>query len=394
MSEKYYYWLHNVPGIGRITMQKILEHMTPEELYRSNLEKTESFLTKKQRDAITESKKRWDIRKQWEELEKRKIKVLYLGNRNYPGKLSKISDPPPILYQKGKDNIWEKPSVAVIGARACSHYGSLAAKELGRELANKGIVVVSGMARGIDGICQWAALEQGGESVGVLGSGVEVCYPTENRSLYERLQREGSLLSENPPFMQPNAGLFPLRNRIISGLADVVVVVESREKSGTLITVDMALEQGREVYAVPGRMTDSVSRGCNNLIKQGAGVILSPREFAEEICPILFQKYQNVGKKEDRQETWQSREKKHSWKGEQTRDGNFGGKTAVTKEEESILKVLDVSLKNMEEIYQEVRNKKEGITLNKVMGILLELQLKNMVTEENGYYGIKGSFLW
>ena len=393
MAEKYYYWLHNVPGIGRITMQKILEHMTPEELYGSNLEKTQSFLTKKQRDAIRESKKRWDIGKEWEKLEKRKIKVLYLGNHNYPEKLSKISDPPPILYQKGKENIWEKPSVAVIGARACSHYGSLAAKELGRDLANRGIVVVSGMARGIDGICQWAALEHGGESVGVLGSGVEVCYPPENRSLYERLQRDGSLLSENPPFMQPNAGLFPLRNRIISGLADMVVVVESREKSGTLITVDMALEQGKEVYAVPGRMTDSVSRGCNNLIKQGAGVILSPREFVEEISPILFQKYQNAGK-EERQKNWQSREKKHSWQEEKTRDGNLGFQTTVTKEEEKILKVLDVSLKNIEEIYREVRVEKEEITLNKVMEILLKLQLKNMIKEENGYYGIKESFLW
>ena len=447
MLEKYYYWLHNVPGIGRITMQKILVQMTPEELYKSKLEKTNSIFTKKQMDAIAESKNRWDIEKEWEKLEKRKIKLLCLGEENYPEKLSKISDPPIILYQKGKDNLLEKPSVAVIGARACSHYGSLAAKELGRELVHMGIVVVSGMARGIDGICQWAALEHGGESVGVLGCGVEVCYPPENRSLYDRLQQEGTLVSENPPFMQPSAGLFPLRNRIISGLADMVVVVESREKSGTLITVDMALEQGKEVYAIPGRMTDSVSRGCNKLIKQGAGVILSPREFVEEICPILLQKYQNIVEDKNIKEkkSWQERSLRHEGeKGERRQeekadkyiglkvaaseeekkesleaknvDKSIGlkavteeekkeilqeknvdksiGLKAVTEEEKSILRALDVSLKNIEEIYVEVRKEIKGITLNKIMEILLQLQLNNIVKEENGYYGVSGNYLW
>ena len=236
-----------------------------------------------------------------------------------------------------------------------------------------GIVVVSGMARGIDGICQWEVLENKGESIGVLGSGVEVCYPAENRILYERLQKEGSIISENPPFMQPNARLFPLRNRIISGLADIIVVVEAREKSGTLITVDMALEQGKEVYAMPGRMTDSVSRGCNKLIKQGAGVILSPGEFVEEICSLLFHKYSKSIKKKD-----------------------IGSllKGQLTKEEQRILEVLDVNQKNVEEIYQEIKKENSEITLIKVMEIILELQLKNIVREEHGYYSLKNGYLW
>ena len=394
MEEMYYYWLHNVSGIGRVTLQNILKITTPEELYKCNLEKTSEFLTDKQREALKESIKQWNVVKEWEKIEKRNIKLLRLGDNNYPGKLSKISDPPVILYQKGKDFILDKPSVAVIGARACSQYGSLAAKELGRELAHMGIVVVSGMARGIDGICQWAALENQGESIGVLGSGVEVCYPPENRTLYEKLQIDGCIISENPPFMQPNARLFPLRNRIISGLADIIVVVESREKSGTLITVDMALEQGKEVYAMPGRMTDPVSRGCNKLIKQGAGVVLSPREFVEEISPILIHKYQNTKKNLLRKEkysiegkdTLQQTKKNAVLQEVQNAETIWG--TQVTKEEQIILKVLNVSLKNIEEIYQEAKKEIAEITLSKVMEVVLGLQLKNILKEENGYYGV------
>lgn len=379
MKEKYYYWLHNVPGIGKMTFQKILRYMTPEELYKCSLEKTFDFLTEKQRDSIKQSKKHWDIQKEWEILKKKNINLLIYGEEAYPWKLSKISDPPPLLYHKGKADILDKPSVAVIGARACSNYGSLAAKELGRELAAVGIVVVSGMARGIDGICQWASLENKGESIGVLGSGVEVCYPPENRRLYERLQTEGCVVSENAPFIPPSPGLFPLRNRIISGLADVVVVVESREKSGTLITVDMALEQGKEVYAMPGRITDSVSRGCNKLIKQGAGLILSPEEFIEEICPILSRKYQKMG--EEKSPVLSLKNQKVSTM--------LGGQ--VTQNEKMILKILDVSLKTIDEIYQIAKTERQEITINQVMEIVLGLQLKNILKEESGYYGLKRS---
>lgn len=361
MQEKYYYWLHNVQGIGRVTFQKILKYATPEELYKCNLDKKIEFLTEKQKENIKESKKCWDIQKEWEYLKKREINLLIYGEKEYPEKLSKICDPPFVLYHKGKKDILDKPSVAVIGARACSNYGSLMAKELGRELAAMGIVVVSGMARGIDGISQWASLENGGESIGVLGSGVEVCYPPENRRLFERLQKEGCLVSENPPFMQPNAGLFPLRNRIISGLADVIVVVESREKSGTLITVDMALEQGKEVYAVPGRITDPVSQGCNKLIKQGAGMILSPREFVEEICPMLQMKYQSKSPKQA---------------------------LLLNEDEQVVIEVLDVSLKSMEEIYQKIKLKQPEVNITQIMSSVLGLQLKGVLKEENGYYGL------
>ena len=359
MDEMYYYWLHNVPGIGKGTFQKILKYMSQQELYECNQEKRCFFLSKKQREYIIKSKEKWNVLNEWERLQSKGTGLVGLGEKDYPKKLSKILDPPPVLYYKGKGDILDKPSVAVIGARACSNYGSLAAKELGRELAAMGIVVVSGMARGIDSICQSACLEHGGESIGVLGSGVEVCYPPENRALYERLQEQGCLVSENPPYTQPCAGLFPLRNRIISGLADVIVVIESREKSGTQITVDMALEQGKDVYALPGRITDPVSRGCNKLIKQGAGMLLSPREFVEEICPMLKLKYQ--GKEAKVQ-------------------------PSLSNEEKRILSIMGVSMMSMEEIYQNVKKEFPAITIIRLMELLLELQMKQIVKEESGHY--------
>lgn len=359
MEEKYYYWLHNVPGIGKETRKRLLEIASPKELFENSPENIKSILKKGQLENFEESRWKWNLDEEWERLQKRKIQFTYYGSKGYPEKLMTIPDPPFALYQKGMGKCFQKPAVAVVGARNCSMYGGLAAKELGKELAKMGIIVVSGMARGIDGICQWAALEQGGESIGVLGSGVEVCYPKENWQLYEKLQIQGCLVSENPPFTQPRAGLFPIRNRIISGLADVVVVVEAGERSGTLITVDMALEQGKEVFVIPGRMTDRYSRGCNKLIKQGAGMILSPREFVEEIGPLLQLK---IPEKEIERET------------------------ELEEEEKIILQVLGAEAKNMEEIYYEIRKKSPVFTLTKTMEIVLQLRMKQFVEEKEGYY--------
>ena len=359
MEEMYYYWLHNVPGLGRHTYQKILQYITPRELYENGIQKVSNFLREEQKVNLLKSKETWNISKEWEILQKRNIHVKGLLIEEYPKKLRQISDSPPVLYCKGKTKILNKPSVAVIGARGCSNYGSLMAKELGRQLAAVGIVVVSGMARGVDSICQSACLEYGGESIGVLGSGVEVCYPPEHKALYEELQVKGALVSENLPFTKPSPGLFPLRNRIISGLADIIVVVEAREKSGTLITVDMALEQGKEVYAIPGRITDSVSKGCNRLVKQGAGMICSIEEFVEEICPQLELKYEKEA--------------------EQIIPN-------LSVEERDVLKIVDVNYKTMEEIYGSLKKENPSITIIGLMEILLDLQMKQILKEEGGYY--------
>lgn len=211
------------------------------------------------------------------------IRFITPFEKEYPERLRNIPDAPAGLYARGRLPVKKEVTVAVVGARDCSDYGKYVAEHLGTFLGQNGVTVVSGMARGIDGISQWAALEAGGTSIGVLGCGVDICYPAGNRTLFQRLLEQGTIFSEYPPGTPPRAMNFPARNRIVSGLADAVVVVEARSKSGTLITVDMALEQGKEVFVVPGRVTDRLSDGCNKLIKQGAGILLSPEELLEEL---------------------------------------------------------------------------------------------------------------
>lgn len=214
--------------------------------------------------------------------------------KEYPDKLRNIPDAPAGLYIRGKAPMESDITVAMIGARDCSEYGRYVAEELGSFLGKSGVTVVSGMARGIDGISQWAALEAGGISIGILGCGVDICYPAKNRMLFDRLLEQGTIVSEYPPGTPPRPMNFPARNRIVSGLADAVVVIEARSRSGTLITVDMALEQGKEVFVVPGRVTDRLSDGCNRLIKQGASIMLSPEELLEELRELKEQSRERI----------------------------------------------------------------------------------------------------
>lgn len=232
--------------------------------------------------------------KKLEDFQKRGIFFLSLWDDEYPERLRQIPDPPAALYgigrfpdaadgETGTGRSGRGKAAAVVGARAASVYGQEMAAYFGRGLAKEGVTVVSGMARGADGIAQTAALQAGGFSIAVLGCGADICYPPENKKLYDMLRDRGCILSEYPPGTQPHAHLFPPRNRIISGLSDLVLVVEAREKSGTLITVDMALEQGRDVFAVPGRITDLCSRGCNRLIGNGAGAAVSVAQIMREL---------------------------------------------------------------------------------------------------------------
>ncbi len=290
----YAYCLINLAGVGDKTMLQLTQiHNDPREIYE-RLKAAEDkvppeygqVLFLKQIKAICEamnSLKSRDVREEYEKLTQKGIRFMAIFSEEYPGRLKNIPDPPYAIYVKGQVPKEEVLSVAVIGARECSEYGRYVGQEIGKALGKNGVQVISGMARGIDGISQGAALEIGGSSFGVLGCGVDICYPAGNRQLYDRLLKQGGILSSYPPGTMPKAQHFPPRNRIVSGLSDVVIVVEARLKSGTLITVDMALEQGREVYVVPGRLTDRLSDGCNKLIKQGAGIVLSPEEFLREM---------------------------------------------------------------------------------------------------------------
>ncbi|MDO4803842.1 MAG: DNA-processing protein DprA [Lachnospiraceae bacterium] len=207
-------------------------------------------------------------------------------NRNsdqYPARLRDLPHMPDGLYVKGNLPDDNAPSVAIVGARMCSGYGRNTAFAFGKKMAECGISVISGMAIGIDGAAQEGALAGGGKTFAVLGCGADVCYPRSNINLYSQLPQHGGIISEFEPGTKPFPYNFPLRNRLISALSDVVVVVEAREKSGSLITVDYALEQGKSVYAVPGRVGDALSDGCNYLIAQGAGIAWSAEAILEEI---------------------------------------------------------------------------------------------------------------
>lgn len=212
---------------------------------------------------------------------------------DYPKLLRSIRDFPYGIFYKGRLPAEEKKQIAVVGARVCTHYGKHLAEQLAGQIAQAGGEVVSGAAYGIDGAAQWAALSAGGASFAVVGGGVDCRYPRANDRLYDRLEEEGGVLSEFPPGTKPLRYHFPLRNRIISGLSEIVTVIEAKHGSGSLITADYALEQGRAVLAVPGRLGDELSRGCNELIAQGAGVILSPESFAEQVFPDFRQQKKN-----------------------------------------------------------------------------------------------------
>ena len=205
------------------------------------------------------------------------VRLVRRQDEDYPDALRQIHAPPQLLYVRGALPDPKKKSVAIVGARACSAYGKAEAVRFARELAAHGVQIISGMAAGIDAWAHHGALEAGGATFAVLGTGVDICYPASSRRIYERMPREGGgILSEFSPGDAGEPWHFPVRNRIISGLADLVLVVEARRKSGSLITADLALEQGRTVFAVPGRNADRTSEGCNYLIAQGAGIATDP----------------------------------------------------------------------------------------------------------------------
>lgn len=208
---------------------------------------------------------------------------LIAGRPGYPVRLSEIVDPPIVLWVAGRADVLERPAVAVVGSRHASAGGIAQARRLGRDLARAGLTVVSGLARGIDAAAHEGALEGGGPTVAVLGCGVDVVYPRQHGRLFQQIREAGCLVSELPPATPPLPRHFPLRNRVISGLSLAVVVVEAAERSGSLITARTALEQGRDVLAVPGAVVSGCHRGCHALIKDGAGLV----ETAEDVLDAL-----------------------------------------------------------------------------------------------------------
>lgn len=283
----YRYWISNVAGLGTRKLPKLLEYFqTAEHIYVACDQAEESWPKEfqKERMLLEQAKRTWNPEGEWNRFLETGIGFVTLEDLKYPKKLRNIDDPPYALFYKGKLPDANKISVAIVGARQRSAYGESAARELANALAKYDIQVISGLARGIDSDAHKGCLERNGKTFGVLGCGVDVVYPQGNRYLYEKLiETGGGVISEFPLQTQALKMNFPRRNRIISGLSDVIVVVEARRKSGSLITADFAMEQGKEIFALPGRISDSLSEGCNQLINDGCGIITDVNSFLESL---------------------------------------------------------------------------------------------------------------
>src|SRR5712671_6469343 len=274
------------PGLAsRLSARLLREFGSPEEVFRAPLPRLEACnLPGPVAQAVF--KKQSFKRAEKELALTRRIDRCRLVNwteQEYPQTLLQIYDPPVMLYVRGDVQVLNLPSIGMVGTRRPTLYGTQMAERLGRELAARGLVVVSGLARGIDAISHQGALAVNGRAVGILGTGIDVCYPKENRKLYERVLERGAILSEFPLGTHPAPENFPVRNRIVAGMPLGVVVVEGAQYSGSLITARLAMEFGREVFAVPGNVTQPVSFAPNQLIKQGAKLVTSWEDVVEEL---------------------------------------------------------------------------------------------------------------
>lgn len=357
LSGYYRYWLYRLPGAGSKTVRKLLEQFGNAkniyEEFHQNKSSAMRFFTEAKRQEILAWIQTDAVRQEYERLKKSGIIFVTVEEQKYPARLREIPDAPYGIFYKGELPPEEKPSIAIIGARDCSEYGRVIAKKFAYCLAKSGVSIISGMARGIDSISQEEAIQAGGKTYAILGSGVDVCYPKTSASLYQKIWNgEGGIISLLPPGTLPEKYYFPERNRIVAGLADAILVIEARQRSGTWITVDMALQQGKDVYAVPGRITDRLSDGCNELIRQGAGIALTPEDLVKEM--------------------------------------DLGCQTAaisqMQKERTGVMKFLDYEPLHVDVIFEKAKSENKSVTLAEVMQQLMELCLQGRVCQKGGCY--------
>ena len=292
-----------------------------------------------------------------EEKPEERIRQISSKSAEYPQKLNNYPKMPEILFAKGNLPDAKKPTAAIVGARACSPYGRIQAFRYAKILSNAGVQIISGMAYGIDAEAHKGALEGGTPTYAVLAGGVDICYPSGNRPLYARILREnGGILSEQPPGMRARNYFFPARNRIISGLADLVLIVEAREKSGSLITAQWALDQGKIVYAVPGPVNEALSMGCHKLIYDGAGIAYSPEILLRELGLNCENKVKSPEKND----------------------------LGLASDLKLVYSCLDLRPKSTDFLIQ-----KTGLPPEKIGSLLLELKLSGLVREIGRHYYIK-----
>ena len=354
---QYEYWFANLKGISDKRKREIrAQFPSAQALYYIEETALKRYaIGDKERAIILDSTRTWNL-KEIDKLEDQGVQMVCYQDGAYPKRLKHISAPPYALYYKGTLPKETMKTVAIVGARECSPYGESMARVFAKELAAAGVSIISGMARGVDGAAQQGALDVGGSSFAILGCGVDICYPRDKIGLYMELQECGGVLSEFPIGTPPLPQHFPARNRIISGLSDVVLVMEAKEKSGSLITADMALEQGKDVYALPGPVNSRLSRGCNVLLKQGAEVLLSPEELLAELGISGKMKNENQEQK----------------------------KLVLETAENMVYSCLDFHPKNLEQLMSATK-----FSVVKLLDVLMSLELKGLIREISKNYYVK-----
>jgi len=355
-SYKNWILLNKIPHLGSKKCRQLVEWFGSPQKVLSASAKSLSLVPGLGKEAITsliQGAKNIDINEDLKRIDELNIGVISFRDSLYPSPLKTIFDPPFLLYVKGKLKKEESDTLAIVGTRRPTTYGKLMARRLARDLAREGITIVSGMARGIDTAAHQGALEVGGRTIAVLGSGVDVIYPPENKKLVVEIIKKGAVISEYPLGTEPNAPHFPQRNRIISGLAKGVLVVEAPLRSGALITADFALEQGREVFAIPGNITNPNAQGVNRLVKEGAKLVECVEDILEELDFSLLNK----------------KEKK-------TFDEEI---PSLFSEERKVLELLEEEPLHIDSLVS-----KSGLPASKVGGLLMKLQLKGLARELPG----------
>ena len=366
--EEYWHWFHSLTGISQKEKEELLKSCPEVEKWYSAGEKKEvqelfgplceEFEKQKNRrkhiiSVLEEDSLKESARKSYESAKNKGIKMVCRESEEFPRRLKHIFLPPLMLYYYGELPKEEVPSLAVIGARNCSVYGKEIAAGFSGRLSGAGIQIISGMARGIDCAAQRNAINQTGRAYAVLGSGVDVCYPRENKLLYNQLQESGGVISEELPGTEPASWNFPKRNRIISGLSDAILVVEARENSGSLITVSYALEQGKDVYAVPGSIYEKLAEGTNRLIQEGAYLVREP----EDILQGFSEKYAGFFKNNPDKNTKSK-------------------KVLLASREKIVYACLSLRPKHMEELMEET-----GFSLPELTNLLFDMEMKHYIKQ-------------
>ncbi len=355
-----------VPEIGPLTIKKLLSFFgSARAVFEAPKERLEaSGIGERKIEGILRFAGWKDVRRMLERARESGMKVLTSESGEFPEQLKNISDCPPLLYVNGDILEEDKYALGIVGTRTPTHYGKVHAENIAAGLAKKGFTIVSGLARGIDSAAHKGALRAGGRSIGVMGSGLDVPYPPENYVLMQKLASSGAVVSEFTPGTGPNKENFPRRNRIISGLSLGVLVVEAGKNSGSLITANYALDQGKEVFAIPGNISSAVSSGTNELIKSGAKVVTGIDDIIEELAPVL--------------KGFLSREAISNASGQEpARQAEL--KAALAPGERQVVEALGPEPVHIDEIARQL-----GMGASQIMGILLQLELKGIVKQVAG----------